>query len=185
MRCAACVRGTPGASPDHMAHIHHILVPVDDSPPSLAALSEAVALAEDLGATIDVLTVKAPDQFHVGSATPVAPEVRSEADRRLDEAIDGAKARLGERLGRRVEPGDPIHTIVDVAAAGHFDLLVMGTHGRVGRLHELVGSVAEGVIRSSPCPVLVVREPGGEEESFAERIHGRPAIAEQIPAGRH
>jgi hypothetical protein len=54
----------------------------------------------------------------------------------------------------------------------------MGTHGRVGRLHALVGSVAEAVVRSSLCPVLTVRRPDGEQESFSERIHGRQAIGD-------
>jgi nucleotide-binding universal stress UspA family protein len=97
----------------------------------------------------------------------------------MDEAIDSAKARLGERLSRRSDSGDPVRKILDVASSGHFDLIVMGTHGRVGRLHALVGSVAEAVVRSSLCPVLTVRRPDGEQESFSERIHGRQAIGDR------
>ncbi len=92
--------------------------------------------------------------------------------------------KLGERLVRRTESGDPIRTIVEVAGRGRFDLIVLGTHGRVGRLRALVGSVAEGVVRNSPCPVMTVREPDGEQESFAERIHGRPAVADQVSRPR-
>jgi nucleotide-binding universal stress UspA family protein len=55
-----------------MGHIHKILVPMDGSPPSMAALWEAVALAEDLQAAIDVLHVRAPNRFEVGSATATA-----------------------------------------------------------------------------------------------------------------
>jgi hypothetical protein len=55
----------------------------------------------------------------------------------------------------------------------------MGTHGRVGRLRALVGSVAEGVVRSSSCPVLTVRVRDGQDESFAERIHRRETIADR------
>jgi hypothetical protein len=81
--------------------------------------------------------------------------------------------------GRKpTDAGDPIRKILDVARAGHFDLIVMGTHGRVGRLHALVGSVAEAVVRSSSCPVLTVRRPDGENESFSERIHGRQSIGD-------
>ncbi len=68
--------------------------------------------------------------------------------------------------------------IVEVAGDG-FDLIVMGTHGRVGRLHELLGSVAEGVVRNAPCPVLTVRDPREGYQSFAERRHHRPTVAEQ------
>jgi nucleotide-binding universal stress UspA family protein len=162
-----------------MGHIQKILVPMDGSPPSMAALREAVALAEDLQAVIDVLHVRAPDRFEVGSTTATAQSAAEQADRTMDEAIDSAKARLGERLSRRTDFGDPIRTILDVASSGDFDLIVMGTHGRVGRLHALVGSVAEAVVRSSVCPVLTVRRPDGAQESFSERIHGRHAIGER------
>ncbi len=151
---------------------------MDGSPPSLAALCEAIALAEELEAAIDVLHVDSPNRFEVGSTTATAPGAEAQADRTMEEAIEAAQARLGERLSRRTDTGDPIRKILDVARSDHFDLIVMGTHGRVGRLHALVGSVAEAVVRSSLCPVLTVRRPDGEQESFSERIHGRQAIGE-------
>jgi nucleotide-binding universal stress UspA family protein len=160
-----------------MRHIRKLLVAVDGSPASVAGLTEAVALAEDLEASIEVLYVNAPDDFTVGSATLVAKQAHDEAERELDKAIATAEARLHDRLCRRTEAGDPMRKILEVATADKADLIVMGTHGRVGRLHALVGSVAEGVVRSAPCPVLTVRRPDGEEESFAERIHGREGIA--------
>ena len=55
------------------------------------------------------------------------------------------------------EPGDPATTIVEHAAQGGYDLLVLGTHGRTGIAHAALGSVAEKVVRSAPCPVLTVR----------------------------
>ena len=70
-----------------------------------------------------------------------------------------------------MKEGDPLRTILETARLGNYDLIVMGTHGRVGRLHSLLGSVTEGVVRNAACPVLTVREPSGEEESFSERIH--------------
>ena len=161
-----------------MGHIQKILVPMDGSPPSIAALWEAVALAEELQAAIDVLHVDGPNRFEVGSATATARSVEEQANREMDEAVGAAQARLGGRLSRRTDAGDPIRKILDVASSGHFDLIVMGTHGRVGRLHALVGSVAEAVVRSSQCPVLTVRRPDGEHESFSERIHGRQAIGD-------
>jgi universal stress protein A len=51
-----------------------------------------------------------------------------------------------------------LHTIVEHAKDGHFDLVVMGTHGRTGLAHLLMGSVAEAVARRAPCPVLTVRQ---------------------------
>jgi len=138
-----------------MAHIRNILVPLDGSPPSIAALAAAVDLAADTGASIDVLTVRAQD----------ADEPEAQA------AFAEASARLGDRVSRRIEAGDPIATILETAEAGKYDLLVMGTHGRVGRLRMLLGSVAEAVVRTASCPVLTVRVPSGPEESFSERIH--------------
>ena len=166
-----------------MAAIRNILVPVDGSPPSIAALEHAVALAEDCpAAKIDVLHVDAPDEFEVGSMSPVAPSAREQAARDIDSAVERCRARLGERLSRTNVAGDPIRRIVEVAAEGDYQLIVMGTHGRVGRLHNILGSVAESVVRNAPCPVLTVREPGGEYQSFAERLHDIPSLAEQARA---
>ena len=100
----------------------------------------------------------------------------------MTRAIDFARDRLGDRLKQHVEAGDPIQKILEVAATVEPELIVMGTHGRVGRLHAILGSVAEAVVRNSARPVLTVRQPDGEEESFAERVHGRQRIAAQKPA---
>lgn len=167
-----------------MAHIRKLLVPMDGSPPSVAALAQAVTLAEDLGASIEVVHVKAPDEFEVGSATAAATSAQVQDNREMDEAIAAAKCLLGDRLSHRAVPGDPLRKILETATADAVDLIVMGTHGRVGRLQTLVGSVAAGVVRSSPCPVLTVRQPGGEEQSFAERVHGRPTLADQSRSPR-
>jgi nucleotide-binding universal stress UspA family protein len=161
-----------------------MLVPIDGSPCSIAALSYAVTLAEDLDAAIVVVHVNGADRFEVGSTTSAAENAKEQSERTMEDAVAQAKGRLGERLIRRTESGDPVRRILELAAVEKADLVVMGTHGRVGRLHSLAGSVAEAVVRSSPCPVVTVRQPGGEEESFDERLHGRPAIADQTRPSR-
>ncbi len=161
-----------------MAHIRKILVPVDGSPPSIAALSHALDLADDLGASVDVLRVLAPSGFEVGSTS--GTESGEAEDHAIDEAVSAARNRLGDRVTQRTLPGDPIHVILEAGSAA--DLVVMGTHGRVGRLHAIIGSVAEAVVRNSTCPVLTVRTPDGEDESFKERVHGRPGVAPRKPA---
>jgi nucleotide-binding universal stress UspA family protein len=167
-----------------MASIRSILVPVDGSAPSTAALEHAIALAEECPTTrVDVLHVESPDEFEFGSMTPMAPGAREQATMEMDAAVVRAKERLGDRASRRTVTGDPLRRILEVASEGDYELIVMGTHGRVGRLRELLGSVAEGVVRNAPCPVLTVREPGGEYQSFAERLHERPSLAEQIQHG--
>lgn len=166
-----------------MTVLASILVPLDGSPPSVAALEHALALAEEYGAKVDVLHVQAPDEFEVGSNTPTSPGAKQEIERAMANAFARAAAILGARATRRTVAGDPLRKIVETAGTGDYDMIVMGTHGRVGRLHSMLGSVAEGVIRNAPCPVLTVRSPGGEYQSFAERLHGTPSLAEQ--AGRH
>jgi nucleotide-binding universal stress UspA family protein len=162
-----------------MARIVKMLVPVDGSPPSIAALEHAVALAADGEAKLEVLHVEAPDEFELGSTAPLAPSARADEANEMDAAIRRAQERLGPRLVRRTEVGEPLRKIIETASEGAHDLIVIGTHGRVGRLHALLGSVAEGVVRSAPCPVLTVRDAGGEYQSFAERLHGTASLAEQ------
>lgn len=149
-----------------MGHIQKILVPMDGSPASIAALTQALTLAEDLGSEVDVLHVATGDE---------------EEERDFATAVDDARQWLGDRLTSRTEHGDPIRVILDTARARDVDLIVMGTHGRIGRLHELLGSVAESVVRNASCPVMTVRRPDGEEESFAERIHHREPVGKQTP----
>ncbi len=168
-----------------MGHIKTILVPIDGSPASVAGLAAAVTLAEDLHAEVHVLSVNVPSHFEVGSATDSVEAERAKIEHDREEAIATARSELGERLRLRNEAGDPMRTILEVANKEHVDLIVMGTHGRVGRLHALVGSVAEGVVRNSPCPVMTVRQPGGQEESFGERLHGRESISVQTSHPSH
>jgi nucleotide-binding universal stress UspA family protein len=165
-----------------MARIRKILVPVDGSPPSSAALAQAVALAEDLDATIEVLHVNGPDRFEVGSTTAAAAGPRRDAEHTMAAAVAAAQERLGDRLTSHETTGDPIREILREADEAGADLVVMGTHGRVGRLHSILGSVAEAVVRNSTHPVLTVREPDGDAESFAERIHGRRGLADHEPS---
>lgn len=162
-----------------MSQVHKILVPVDGSPSSIAGLSKAVAWASDLDASIEVLHVDAPDEFQVGSATQVSAAARAQAARATEIAVENASRVLGDRVERRAIDGEPLRRILEIAREDQVDLIVMGTHGRVGRLHSLIGSVAEGVVRNAPCPVMTVRAPDGDAEAFAERIHGREGIATQ------
>jgi nucleotide-binding universal stress UspA family protein len=80
----------------------------------------------------------------------------NEAQKRLNELAAPAD---GERLRARavVNVGDPLRQLVDYAASESVDLIVMGTHGRSGVAHLFLGSVAERVVRTAPCPVLTVR----------------------------
>jgi nucleotide-binding universal stress UspA family protein len=70
---------------------------------------------------------------------------------------------MGLTAETTVTTGRPSQTIVDHAKDGGFDLIVMGTHGRTGLSHVVMGSIAERVLRKAPCPVLTVKAAGATE----------------------
>ncbi len=163
-----------------MAHIQKILVPVDPSPCSIAALTHATALAQDLAADLDVLHVEVVRERNLTPTTGAVPHVLQLLEQEMEAAISRADTTLHGRVTRRSEWGEPVRKILETAAHGRYDLIVMGTHGRLGRMQSLLGSVAQDVVRNAPCPVLTVREPGGEAETFDERRHGTSSLADQI-----
>ena len=144
--------------------IRRIIVPTDFSPASQRAIDYAVTLARPLNASLLLLHVV--EQPFVGGGgwewyIPDAPALleRLEADSRtqLAEIGDGL-TQQGLAVTTEVRRGLPTGGIVAAAADGGADLIVMSTHGRSGLPHLLLGSVAERVIRTAPCPVLAVRE---------------------------
>lgn len=145
--------------------LDRILVPVDFSAHSERAVNYAMTLANKFGAHVSLLHV-VEDPFVTGAwqseaFVPNIPEL-------LDELITAAHTRLGELkkhlaahgfvVETAVITGQPARAIVEQASAGRYDLIVMGTHGRTGFSHALMGSVAERVVQKAPCPVLTVRE---------------------------
>jgi nucleotide-binding universal stress UspA family protein len=80
-----------------------------------------------------------------------------QAEQRLS-AFASSTATSGLEVTAEVLIGGPSQAIVERAAAPDVDVIVMGTHGRAGITHFLIGSVAERVVRYAPCPVLVARE---------------------------
>lgn len=148
-----------------MGTIRRILVPVDFSEPSQRALDYAAELARPFGAAIEVLHVAEVPAFVPSASLPEARAsdlslvtlVRESADKMLTEFVVAAAARGVVVQASRLELGSPARVITEVAAAGDYDLIVLGTHGRTGLTRALMGSVAERVVRHAPCPVLSVR----------------------------
>jgi nucleotide-binding universal stress UspA family protein len=132
-----------------------VLVPVDGSPQSAAALDFVTDEWPD--ADVVLLTVIDPvDSGYSGSVLPSGAEEwyereRSEARERLAETAESA----GIDAERVVEVGRPAASIVE--AAEDADHVVMGSHGRTGVSRVVLGSVAEAVVRRSPVPVTIVR----------------------------
>jgi universal stress protein A len=145
-----------------------ILVPTDFSEPSDAALEYARGMAARFGATLNLLHVlEAP--FVTGplgseAFTPEVPAVQAEL-------FEQARTRLRHRVlpdaagyltTTEIVAGTSARSILDYARERGVDLIVMGTHGRTGMAHLLMGSVAEKVVRGAHCPVMTVRAAASE-----------------------
>jgi len=142
--------------------IKRILVPVDFSAASRAALWRAGELAGELGASLDVLHVlDLPEAHHMATEfyVPLPSEYREElhraAEKRLEDWLNTASG--SPAAHHDLAEGTPAAEIVNYARHHADDMIVMGTHGRGGVSHLLLGSVAEKVVRTAPCPVLTVR----------------------------
>jgi nucleotide-binding universal stress UspA family protein len=150
-----------------MNAIKKILVPIDLVGGARGAIELAKTLAVKFDASIELLHVWQPPpmlpmQLFVVPETggvPMAAEdiVKSRATAQLQEIAAGLTQAGVSEVHLRVGVGDPAQDIVDLAASARFDLVVMGTHGRSGIKKMFLGSVAEKVVRGSPCPVLTVR----------------------------
>ena len=144
-----------------------ILVPTDFSPPSAAALIAAKELATRFGASIHLLHVL-DDPYATASFAAevygyIPPGLKESWQRAAEKQMLTVfpEAERGPfRATTAVACGSAARTIVEYADQNGFDLIVMGTHGRGGVAHLLLGSVAERVVRTARCPVLTVRETG-------------------------
>jgi nucleotide-binding universal stress UspA family protein len=136
------------------AKFRRILCAADFSEQSRRALDHAVALARWSGAELAIVNAVAPPDFRLIGASLLAPAERVgrlEALRRFAEPVMGPFA---ARLVLR--EGEAAREIVAESRGWAADLVVVGTHGRRGLEHWELGSVAEQVIRTAPCPVLTV-----------------------------
>lgn len=142
----------------------HILVAVDGSDTSNLALQEAIKLAKEQQTQLRIVHVV--EDIPLNIDTEYALDAYQEAMRKTGEAVLGKAEALAresgvtpetkllqiETLGHRIT-----NLVVEEAQSWPADLIVLGTHGRRGFNHLLMGSVAEGVVRISPQPVLLIR----------------------------
>lgn len=154
------VRAPKGAEDrHHKAPItfEQVLVPVDFSDCSLDALEYGIQIAKDFGAALSLLHVLEPVAYDDDHMLVQQDLLKSKIDSQFKPYVDAIQS-TGISVREAVCGGDPTDTILDWAGAKNCDLIVMGTHGRRGISHVLRGSVAEGVLRRAPCPVLAVRK---------------------------
>ena len=144
--------------------IKRILIPVDFSTDSLKALAYARDFAKPFGAELCVLYVVEPIYYATPAdmyATSPNMAMLIDEQRRIGSEqlarLDADLRKKGERVRTVQKTGSAAQVIVDTAKSLKADLIIMGTHGRTGLAHILLGSVAEKVVRTAACPVLTVR----------------------------
>ncbi|MGH7715007.1 MAG: universal stress protein [Vulcanimicrobiaceae bacterium] len=142
----------------------NILVAIDESSQSAAALDLAIELAKTLNGTITLVHALDPgsiastaDDAGAASVMEIELDELQSAGKELLEAMGQRVRAAGLEVETIVRDGLPAQTIVDTATRANCDLIVMGTHGRHGIERFFLGSCAEAVLRESPIPVLVKR----------------------------
>lgn len=143
-----------------------ILIGVDDSPHSKAALDWVKSMKWPAGTSVMVLTVARPLTVAYSTVEAAgyayAPQVYEE-NLKFHEEIAAETQRdlqaAGFAVSASVAQGDPREALVEAAIAGHVDLVVVGSHGRTGLQRMLLGSVASYVVSHAPCSVTVVKTP--------------------------
>jgi nucleotide-binding universal stress UspA family protein len=148
-----------------MINVKRILVPTDFGECSAPAVRYAAELADKFGAELVLLHVVQDLALAMPDAVMPTPVPGPD----LSQLIDAGKTGLANlierenlaRLNPKVEVrvGSPVPEIVAAATDLKADLLCVGTHGRTGLAHFLLGSQAERIIREAPCPVLTVKPP--------------------------
>jgi universal stress protein A len=145
-----------------MQRFKRLLVPVDFSADAAEATLVAADLARRFDGSLTLIHVYDPLIYAVPDGFVMVPRAHTE------KLLDAFWAQLADYRQRALAAGAPkVHVrllqglvageIVQHAKEGEFDLVVMGTHGRTGLSHLIMGSVAERVLRLSPCPVLTVK----------------------------
>ena len=145
--------------------IQKIVVPIDFSDISERAALYAESVARALNATLYLVHVQPPADLRPHRFGPVvratdSPDHSYQAARRR---LDGLARRLASetlRVISEVRTGETAESIAQASVHYGADLVIMGTHGRTGVAHLLAGSIAEQVVRTAPCPVLLLRGSG-------------------------
>jgi nucleotide-binding universal stress UspA family protein len=152
-----------------MIAIKKILVATDFGPASDTALAYGRALALQFNASLHVLHVMesaamtaATEYGFSGLPIEYQLEMEAAAQQRTAQLLTDADLRELSATAVVVRHNTPAAAIVDYAQTNGIDLIILGTHGRGALAHLFMGSVAERVVRTAPCPVLAVRHPEHE-----------------------
>ena len=158
-----------------MISLKTILVATDFSEPSEVAVRYGRALAKAFHASLHILHV-VPDSLALPWATMADGLAMADTQRQWERDAHERLERLLPESERQAvhavlvtRTGDPVRRVTGYAVESGADIVVLGTHGRGPVAHMLMGSVAERVVRSAPCPVLTVRHPQHEFVTEAGR----------------
>jgi len=145
--------------------IRRVMVPIDYSDNSKAALAYGAELALGFGASLDIVhvwdrptyltdavMVQRPGEAH----KPIGELIRENAERDMTEFLSEVNLPTTLSISRRLVSGEPASALLAELKKGEHDLVVLSTHGRTGLAHLLLGSIAEKLVRLSPVPVLTV-----------------------------
>ncbi|HWO12893.1 MAG TPA: universal stress protein [Polyangiaceae bacterium] len=146
-----------------MKPFQKLLVPVDFSAHSAEAVHVATDLARRYDASLTLIHVYDPLVYALPDGFTLFTQPQLErVFEALESQLAGAKAQAIEagaaRVQTRLLQGTIAGQITEYSARGEFDLVVMGTHGRTGMKHLVLGSIAEKVVRTAACPVLTVKK---------------------------
>jgi nucleotide-binding universal stress UspA family protein len=146
-----------------------ILLAIDESEFSQAAIQAVLTQARPQGTEVHVLHVIEPPSLlmgrEMGSNDPEFEAVWKALQDRAMALVEKTEAKLraaGFSVSPALQEGDPKSKIIDVAKEWKADLIVLGSHGRKGLQRFLMGSVAESVARHAECSVEIVRIPGAK-----------------------
>ena len=143
-----------------MIQFERILYPTDFSESAENALQYVISLSKKYGSKIHVLHVVEPFTYTSDFGIDYSAQYREmevTAKRLIEEIVTSLKKSSLDAEGA-VLSGEPFVEIIRYARQENADLIVMATHGRTGIEHMLLGSVAEKVVRKSPCPVLTIKK---------------------------
>jgi nucleotide-binding universal stress UspA family protein len=143
-----------------------VLVPLDGSAPSAAALEEALRFAKACGSALRIVFVCEPLSYILAEGPlDLSNAVRQQGEQVLTDAAANARESGVPAETALVDAGERRVALAITEEAVHSgsDLIMMGTHGRRGFEHLVLGSVAEGVLRRATVPVLLVRPPASKQ----------------------
>ncbi len=138
-----------------------ILCPLDFSEFTDEIVDYAVSIAGKYGAELHFLHVIPNLNYYTPYESFLTPEnliaLESSIETEVGKDFDKIMKKIDMPVKKVIKSGAPFVEIIEYVKAESMDLIVMGTHGRSGIEHILIGSVAEKVVRKSPCPVLTIR----------------------------